>query len=453
MSGNIDEESARKQARIHLQKIYEAAVRAVQPAALLKKTVKISGSTLWVESPLGTLRLPLKGDLYVIGVGKGVDLTGTLWEELFKDRLKEGILLVRDRFPTGSLKRFSIFAGGHPIPDQRGAIATQRCLHLLGKVKTDDNIIFLLMGGASSLLVKPAPGITLDDKRAVTDCLLKSGMAIAEMNCIRKHLSEVKAGGLLRAAYPGKLVTLTVSDVIGDDPTVIGSAPTFDDPTTFKDAWRLMQRYDLLRKIPPRVRDHLFRGVRGLIPETMKPGNKRVAHSPFILLANNRDALLAAKNKAKSLGFGATIVTSQLSGDTQTTARKLCSFLKQIHKDRKKYRLPHCFLLGGETTVEVRGQGKGGRNQEFALASALELTSCPGIYMLSAGSDGSDGPTEAAGAFVEGKTILRAHAMGLEPYRALRNSDSYNFFRPLDDLFSPGPTGTNVLDFKIVLVY
>jgi glycerate 2-kinase len=453
MRVNINEESGQKQARILLQKIYDAGVKAVQPSGLLEKTLKISGSTLRVEGPRGVLPLPLKGDLYVIGVGKGVDLTGELWEELFKDRLKEGILLVRDRFHTKALKRFSIFSGGHPIPDKRGATATQQCLHLLRKVKIDDTIIFLLMGGASSLLVKPAPGITLEDKQAVTALLLKSGMAIAEINCIRKHLSEVKAGGILRAAYPGKLLTLAVSDVIGDDPTVIGSAPTFHDPTTFKDARRLLQRYGLLRKIPPRIQEHLSRGVRGLIPETMKPGSKRSAHSPFVLLANNRDALLAAKVKAESLGFCTTIMTSELSGNTQTAAKKLCSFLKRTRAGREKQRLPHCFLVGGETTVEVRRSGKGGRNQEFALASGLELKGYPGIYMLSAGSDGSDGPTEAAGAFADGETIIRARALGLEPHRALHNNDSYNFFRPLDDLFSPGPTGTNVLDFKIVIVY
>lgn len=450
---NIDEKSATKQARILLQRIYEAAIKAVQPSRLLPRRLRISHSALVVESPLGSLRLPLAGKLYVVGVGKGVDLTGEFWENFFDDQLKEGILLVRDQLCTTPLRRISIFSASHPIPDRRGQIATQKCLHLLKKADRDETIVFLLLGGASSLLVKPAPGITLDDKRAVTDRLLKSGMTIAEMNCVRKHLSSVKAGGVLRASYPANVLTFALSDVIGDDPTVIGSAPTFHDPTTFQDAWKLLQRYGLLKKIPLRARNHLLRGIRGIIPETMKPGNRMTVQSPFILLANNRDALLAAKSKAEFLGFDTTILTSKLSGDTQTAARELCSFLKRIYNARRKYRFPHCFLLGGETTVKVQGKGKGGRNQEFALASAIELMGYSGIYMLSAGSDGSDGPTKAAGAFADGGTISRARAIGLDPYRALRNSDSYNFFKPLRDLFCPGPTGTNVLDFKIVLLY
>jgi glycerate 2-kinase len=450
---NIDEKIAGKQARILLQQIYEAAIKAAQLPLLLRKQLRVSDSALVVENQQRRYRLPLTGRLFVVGVGKGVDLTGELWEDLLEDYLTEGILVVRDRLPRRPLRRISIVAAGHPIPDRRGQVATQRCLRLLKKAQRNDKVIFLLMGGASSLLVKPAPGLTLEDKRAVTDHLLKSGMNIGEINCVRKHLSSVKAGGILRAAYPGKVITLAVSDVIGNDPTVIGSAPTFHDPTTFRNAWTLLERYNLLEKIPTRVRRYLLRGVQGMIPETMKPNNRLAAQSPFILLASNRDALVAAKHKAESLGFGVTILTSELSGDTQTRARELCSLLKETHDGRKKYHLPHCLLLGGETTVKVQGKGKGGRNQEFALASAIELMGRSGIYMLSAGSDGSDGPTKAAGAFADGGTISRAHAIGLDPHSFLHNSDSYNFFRPLQDLFSPGPTGTNVLDFKIVLLY
>ena len=450
---NIDEKIAGKQARIILRQIYEAAIKAVQLPLLLRKQLKISDSALVVESQQKRCRLPLTGRLFVVGVGKGVDLTGEVWEDLFEDQLTEGILIVRDRLPHGPLRRISIVSAGHPIPDRRGQVATQRCFQLLKKAESNDKVIFLLMGGASSLLVKPAPGLTLADKRAVTDSLLKSGMSIAEINCVRKHLSSVKAGGILRAAYPGKVLTLAVSDVIGDDPTVIGSAPTFHDPTTFKDAWTLLERYNLLEKVPTRVRRYLLRGVQGMIPETIKPRNRLSAQSPFVFLASNRDALAAAKNKAESLGFGATIVTTELSGDTRTRATELCSHLKGIYQGQKKYRLPHCLFLGGETTVKVQGKGKGGRNQEFALASAIELMGHSGIYMLSAGSDGSDGPTKAAGAFADGDTFTRARSMGLDPYHALRDNDSYHFFKRLGDLFRTGPTGTNVLDFVIALLY
>jgi len=499
MTGIIDEKSKGKQdlsgsiearARAVLKEIYHAAIHAVQPALLLKKKLKISDSTLLVEGTQGQRRFSLTGNVYVAGVGKGVDLTAPLWGAFFENRFQGGVLLARERSFKGRAERISIAVGDHPLPGERSLAGTERCLDLLrersfkGRAERisiavgdhplpgerslagtercldllrsagpKDWVVFFLMGGASSLLVKPAPGLTLEDKRTVTDLLLKSGMDISEMNCIRKHLSGVKAGGILRHAYPARVVTLAISDVPGDDPAVIGSAPSFHDPTTYRDAWNILRRYHLLNRTPPRARDYLLRGVRGEIPETLKPGSVLSGQSPLILLANNREALAAAKHKAESLGFKAIILTAELSGDNETRARELCSFLKQVKNGPRKYRRPHCFLLGGETTVRVRGKGMGGRNQEFALVSALELTGCTGLSMLSAGSDGSDGPTSAAGAFTDGGTISRARALGLDPYRALRNNDSYNFFSRLGELFCPGPTGTNVLDFKIVLLY
>jgi len=462
MTGIIDEKSKGKQdlsgsiearARAVLKEIYHAAIHAVQPALLLKKKLKISDSTLLVEGTQGQRRFSLTGNVYVAGVGKGVDLTAPLWGAFFENRFQGGVLLARERSFKGRAERISIAVGDHPLPGERSLAGTERCLDLLRSAGPKDWVVFFLMGGASSLLVKPAPGLTLEDKRTVTDLLLKSGMDISEMNCIRKHLSGVKAGGILRHAYPARVVTLAISDVPGDDPAVIGSAPSFHDPTTYRDAWNILRRYRLLNRTPPRARDYLLRGVRGEIPETLKPGSTLSGQSPFLLLANNREALAAAKHKAESLGFKATILTAELSGDNETRAKELCSFLKQVKNGPRKYRRPHCFLLGGETTVRVRGKGMGGRNQEFALVSALELTGCAGLSMLSAGSDGSDGPTSAAGAFTDGRTISRARALGLDPYRALGNNDSYNFFSRLGELFCPGPTGTNVLDFKIVLLY
>ncbi len=439
-------------ARSSLEEIYRAAVRAVEPAILLRKTLRISGSRLLVETPKVKHRLPLNGRVYVIGAGKGVDLTAGVWEGILGGRLEEGILVVRDRAYRGHPERLSILVGGHPLPDKRSVDGTEKCLRLLSRAAHNDWVIFFLLGGASSLLIQPPPGLTLDDKRAVTEMLLKSGMDIREMNCVRKHISAIKAGGVLRRAYPARVLTLAISDVLGDDPTVIGSAPSFYDPATYRDAWNVLKRHDLLKAIPHNARQYLLRGLRGEIPETMKPGNPLLRQSPYVLLANNRDALLGAKDRAESLGFSATILTSELKGDTHTRAKELCAFLGRVKQD-DGYRRPHCFLLGGETTVRVRGKGLGGRNQEFALVAALELAGFPGLFLLSAGSDGSDGPTDAAGAFADGRTISRARTLGIDPYRALRDNDSYHFFESLGDLFCPGPTGTNVLDFKIVLMY
>jgi len=462
MNNIIDEKSQGKQAlsdpgearsRAILKEIYHAAIHAVQPSHLLRKKLEVSGSTLWVESGRGRRCFPLTGSVYVVGAGKGVDLTAPVWEALFKNRLQGGVLVSRERSLRGRLGRISVLVGGHPLPDQRSLAGTERCLRLLRRTRSNDWVIFFLMGGASSLLVKPAPGLTLEDKRTVTDLILKSGIAVAEMNCIRKHLSSVKAGGILRHAYPASVLTLAISDVIGDDPTVIGSAPTFHDPTTYRDACRALGRYRLMKKVPQRVRNLLLRGAHGKIPETLKTGRTFSEQNSYVLLANNGAALAAAKDKAESLGLAATILTEELCGDTTIKAKELCSFLKQLKNGNRKYRRPHCFLLGGETTVRVQGKGTGGRNQEFALVSAIELIGCTGLYMLSAGSDGSDGPTDAAGAFADGRTISKARALDLDSHQLLRDNDSYNFFNRLGDLFCPGPTGTNVLDLKIILLY
>ena len=442
-----------RQARSALQQIYDAAVGAAQPPLLLERHVKVSANALVIETDTYRGRFPLAGKVYVVGVGKGADLAAPAWEKLFNKRLEHGIFIVRDTILRDRPERVTILSAGHPLPDYRGLMATQRCLRMLRGAGRDDYVICFLMGGASSLLVQPADGITLADKQATTAALLKCGMSIAETNCVRKHLSRVKAGGLLRAAYPARVITLAISDVIGDDPAAIGSAPSFHDPTTFEEACKILEKYRLMNGIPKSVKSHLLRGVRGEIPETLKPGSILSNHSPFIMLANNRGSLAAARSRAESLGFDATVVTAELSGDAATRARQVCSKLKSIQSAKKMRRRPACLLLGGETTVRVTGNGLGGRNQEFALASAIELRGRRGLYLLSAASDGSDGPTDAAGAFVDGDTFSRAGSLGLNPDHSLRDNDSYNFFKRSGDLFCPGPTGTNVLDFVIALLY
>ncbi|MDP6559739.1 MAG: DUF4147 domain-containing protein [Candidatus Binatia bacterium] len=440
------------QARDALQAIYHAAIKASQPSLLLRQHLKVSRDSLVVDLKGRLERIPLKGKVYIIGVGKGVDRTGAVLEHLFAERLAAGLLLSRDRFHKDSLKLTSIHVGSHPIPDERSLRGTLRCLELLRGIRREDLVLFILMGGASSLLVRPAAGLTLGDKRGVADYLLKSGMSIGEMNSVRKHLSDIKAGGLLRAAYPARVVSLVISDVVGDDPAVIGSAPTCADPTTFADAWNTLRKYRLLSRIPPRAREHLLRGLQGKIPETLKPADPLSRGNPYFLLANNRDALVAAKKRAEGLGFHTTVVTAELRGDTRIKARELATHLTRISRGKGSHRKPRCLLLGGETTVRVRGKGLGGRNLEFALTCAQGLAGSTNVFLLSADSDGSDGPTDAAGAFADGRSLSRARGLGLQPSRALQENDSYRFFQRLGDLFSPGSTGTNVLDLKIALI-
>lgn len=440
----------RRRARRDLERIYRAAVAAALPPLVLEKSVKISAGALIAGTGRARRRFALSGKIYLIGVGKGADLSAPFWSRLLGGRLERGIFIVRDRGVRRRFRRMAFHVAGHPVPDRRGLDATRELLRMLESAGRGDSVVFFLMGGASSLLVAPADGLILSHKRAATGAMLKSGMSIGEMNSVRKHLSRVKGGGLLRAAYPARVLTLAVSDVIGDDPSVIGSGPSFPDPTTFRDAWSIVKRYRLGGKIPAAVKRRLRRGVRGEIPETLKPGRALLRRNPFVVLANNRGALAAARRRAEALGYAATVVTAGLSGDAATRARELARKLKARAK-KPPGAGRRCFLFGGETTVRVTGKGMGGRNQEFALAAAEELAGSRGIYLLAAASDGSDGPTDAAGAFIDGGTTRRARGLKLDPRRALKNNDSYRFFRRLGDLYRPGPTGTNVSDFVIAL--
>jgi glycerate 2-kinase len=447
--GPVKQGRHRLAARAALEKIYRAAVGAADPVRLLRQKLRLLSDRL--ELPEAGARFWARRDLYVIAAGKGVERTREFWERC--DRVREGVLVGRrgDARPQRR-GRIAQLAASHPLPDEASFGAALSCARLLEKTAYGDWVIFLLMGGASSLLAWPAPGLTLDDKRKTTGLLLKSGMSIAEINAVRKHLSRVKAGGLLRRAYPARVLTLAISDVIGDDPSVIGSAPTYYDPTTFGAALGLLARYGVLERLPRRVRGHLRRGARGELPETMKPESRLADLHPYFVIANWRTALAEAQRAAESLGFSCTVTSEPLTGDTRAAAGRFCREIARALADRSRRR-PHGLFAAGETTVAVKGSGLGGRNQEFALACALELAGAPGVYLLSAGSDGIDGFTDVAGAFADGTTLGRAVARGLDPRAALARNDSYRFFRELGDLFAPGPTGTNVLDLKLALLY
>lgn len=446
----VKQGTRRPAARAALEEIYRAAVGAADPARLLRQKLRIFSDRFEVGER-GSFRFPAAGGLYVIAAGKGVGRSVEFWEAC--ERVKEGLLVgPRGNGRAASRGRFALLGAGHPLPDDGSVGAAVSCSRLLERTAYGDWVIFLLMGGASSLLAWPAPGLTLTDKRRTNLLLLKSGMSIGEINCVRKHISRVKAGGLLRRAYPARVLTLAISDVVGDDPAVIGSAPTHHDPTTFRAALGLLARYRILERVPPRVREHLRRGARGELPETMKPDPRLARHHPYFVIGNWRSALAEAQRAAASLGFSCAVRPEPITGDTRAAAARFCREIRRALADRSRRR-PRCLLAAGETTVAVTGSGIGGRNQEFALACALELAGAPDVYILSAGSDGIDGFTEAAGAFADGTTVARAVARGLDPRAALADNDSHRFFRSLGDLFAPGPTGTNVLDFKLALLY
>lgn len=344
----------------------------------------------------------------------------------------------------------SLHLGGHPLPTRESVSATDAACDAVVRAAPGALVVVLLSGGASALLVRPARGLTLEDKAAVSAALLGCGGSIGEINAVRKHLSEIKGGRLARLAAPRTVWTLILSDVVGDDVATIGSGPTAPDPSTFAEAWTIVDRYGLPDRIPSAVRAHLRLGIDGERPETPKPGDPCFRSVRNAIIASNRTALAAAASHAAHLGFVPVVVEQPLTGDTTEAAR---SFAAELIRQRRVARHPTCVIAGGETTVRVRGAGRGGRNQEFALVVALGTSGVDGVDLLSAGTDGIDGPTDAAGAFVSAGTLRAARARGLDGRTALLENDSYRFFDAIGGLFRPGPTGTNVMDLKLALVW
>jgi hydroxypyruvate reductase len=385
----------------------------------------------------------------LIGAGKGAGLLAEELESVLGERLAGGAIVI-PQGQTAKLQRIAVIHGEHPLPGPGSVAGAEQIATALARKHPTDVICFCLTGGASSLLVSPAVGLSLEDKLTVNRLLITCGAAIHEINTVRKHLSRIKGGGLARWAFPVTLLSFILSDVIGDDLSTIGSGPTVPDPSTFPDALAVLQRYDLLEQVPPAVLAHLRQGCAGAVSETAKPGDAIFARVHNFLIGSNRLALNAAAAAAQRSGFATQILDAPLSGDTTKAAGDFAGILRSL---LRACATPLCVFAGGETTVRVTGRGKGGRNQEFALVVAQELREEPNWALLSAGTDGVDGPTAAAGAFVDSRSLERASARGLDPSATLRENDTYPFFAALSDLFTPGPTGTNVMDIKIALLF
>lgn len=438
--------------RDQLHVLFAAAIAAVDPRALINRVIRKEQSFLLVQPPgehSPRYRLPLPRRLLLIGAGKGAGLLAQGLEQLVEEQEIAGVIVIPTEQNT-QLRAVTVIHGEHPLPGEGSVRGAEAMFSLLAQKRSDDLICFCLTGGASSLLVSPVEGVSLADKSAVNQLLLACGADIHAVNSVRKHLSRSKGGGLARAAFPNHVVSFILSDVLDDDIGTIGSGPTAPDPSTFADVWKIVEQYDLLDRLPSSVRSHLLAGCQGLQQETPKPGDPIFAHVHNVLVGSNRLALEAAATKARTLGFIPHVLPTPLSGDTTEAAR---SFAKTLRSFLPTVQTPMCVLAGGETTVHVTGRGKGGRNQEFALVVAEELRGERGWALLSAGTDGIDGPTDAAGAFVDGNTVKRAQQHGLEPLVFLRENDSHAFFSALGDLFVPGSTGTNVMDIKIVLLW
>ncbi|HME45209.1 MAG TPA: glycerate kinase [Syntrophorhabdales bacterium] len=386
--------------------------------------------------------------LFVIGFGKASGRMAEASEQFLGDLIDTGIIITKygHTSASGRLAKITGYEAAHPVPDENGVATTRRIVDLLKGADERTLILCLISGGGSALLVEPYEGISLREKQEVTNLLLKSGVTINELNTVRKHLSMVKGGRLAGIAYPASIISLIVSDVVGDSLDVIASGPTAPDSSTYSDALAVLGKCQLTDQMPAKALSILERGARGEIPETPKEGDDIFTAVQNIVVASNRGALLAAKRKAEELGFQTSIISSTLQGEACNAARSLA------HRARTaKLNRPFCLLSGGETTVTVRGSGLGGRNTELALAFALEIEGEPRVTLLSAGTDGTDGPTDAAGAIVDGHTIGRARTINLDAKAYLDGNDSYSFFHKTGELLITGPTGTNVMDIQIIL--
>lgn len=438
----------RQTLRSHAGAIFQAGLAAVNPEICIRRALRLEGGRLLVGDQ--DVALPAAGRVLVVGAGKASALMARAVEELLGARIGGGVVVVK--YGHGAaLNRVQIREAGHPLPDEAGRAGAAAVFDLARQAGAEDLVLCLISGGGSALLPLPVEGIDLKDKQAATGLLLASGATIHEVNTIRKHLSRIKGGGLARAAAPARVVALILSDVVGDDLDVIASGPTVADPTTFGDGLRILRRCGLLEKVPPAVRRHFERGAAGEAAETPKPGDPLFEKVRNVLVGGNRDALLAAAEKARALGYNTVVLSSMLEGEAREAGRFISRIAAEARRSGNPAPLPACILCGGETTVTVRGGGRGGRNTELALAAALDIAGEDGILVLSAGTDGSDGPTDAAGAFADWKTLACAQAAGLDAARFLEQNDSYRFFDRLGDLFKTGPTRTNVMDLQIVL--
>jgi glycerate 2-kinase len=437
-----------------LASIFNAALAAVDPYNAVLKTASVEHDHLQVAG--AKYDLASFNRIIVVGAGKATARMALAVESLLGNRIAAGLIVVKEEH-TAPLKIIEQVEAAHPVPNEAGIAGAQRILHLVRGADEKTLVICLLSGGASALLVAPVAGVTLQDKQEATRLLLNAGASITELNAVRKHLSMVKGGRLAQAAYPAQLVTLILSDVIGDPPAVIASGPTSPDNSTFAEAWAVIAKYGLQQKLPPHVADYLQRGIAAKVPETVKENDPCLGKTRNVIIAGIRQALDAAKAMAVQLGFSAKIISNTLQGEARDAAHFL-AHAARTELDAMQANERRCLLCGGETTVTVRGNGKGGRNQEFALVFALEIEGLRGVALLSAGTDGTDGPTDAAGAMVDGNTASRARELGIDPLRYLGNNDSYAFFQQLDTAsgshshFKTEPTGTNVMDIQIALL-
>ena len=425
--------------------IFQEALRAVDPRAA------VSGHAERIRAICRDEGLK---DIVVVGFGKAAcPMTRALLDEM-GGSIRGGVVVTKYGHCEGGVPAgpIELVEAGHPVPDENSVAGAGKAVGLLGQAGRESLVVCLISGGGSALFVSPMEGLSLDDKQEMTRILLRGGADIMELNTVRKHLSRVKAGRLAEAAWPARVVSLILSDVIGDPVDFIASGPTAPDTTTWAEALDIVTRYDKAGEMPQRIMRILRDGAGGKIPDTPKEGNPVFDRVENLVIGSNRIATEAARLKALALGYEPVVLTTELQGEAREAARRLYRQVLESQSCLESGRRRVCLIAGGETTVTVRGRGLGGRNTEMALAFALAIEGTSGVTFLSAGTDGTDGPTDAAGALADGQTVPGARSLGLNPQAFLDDNDSYRFFEQAGGLFKTGPTGTNVMDLQIILI-
>jgi glycerate 2-kinase len=437
------------QLRADAREIFLAGLTAADPLDAIKKTVQLQNDHLHVANR--SYALSRIRNIFITGCGKAAARMALAIEDLLGDRVTGGIVVVKYGHDL-PLDRVKVVEAGHPVPDDAGLDGARQIVELVRAAGENDLVFFLISGGGSALFPGPADGLTLADKQRTTQTLLQSGATIQEVNAVRKHISTLKGGRFAKLVAPAHLVSLILSDVVGDSLEAIASGPTVADSTTYSDCLEIIRRYDLKGKIPNSVLQLLQRGVKGAVDETPKPADAVFQKVQNVVVGSNQTALKAAERHAEVLGYHTRMLSSSIEGESRSIAETHSALVKEIALSDKPVRRPACVISGGETTVTVRGDGLGGRNQEFALAAAIQIDGLDGAVVLSAGTDGTDGPTDAAGGIVDGSTIQRGRSKGFDATAFLTRNDSYHFLKATDDLLITGPTFTNVMDLQVMLV-
>jgi glycerate 2-kinase len=448
--GTEQQETRRAEQRRLADAILRSALDAVDPFKAVCAALHLSGSLLTAgdrQYDLSSFRR-----IFVVGAGKAGAPMAQAVESILDGRISGGYVNVRYgcSLPTSTVQ---IREAGHPVPDEQGLEGTRQIVETVRQADENDLVICLISGGGSALLTLPDDNISLADNQAVTQAMLSCGATINEINTVRKHLSQVKGGHLAQVVYPATVISFILSDVVGNPLDIIASGPTVPDSSTFDDAWDIVRKYDLEGRLPQPVLAILQAGLRGEIPETPKPGDPVFDKVQNLIVASNYVAAIAAEKKAAELGFRTLLLSTYVEGEAREVAKVLGGIAREIADTGRPLPRPACIICGGETTVTIRGEGRGGRNTELALSAAVAIQGTRDVMVFSAATDGSDGPTDASGAYAYGDTVTRGRNLGLNVLEYLHNNDSYNFFARLGDLAKSGPTNTNVNDLVFVFAF